>query len=369
MHRRRRTNGAISCSGDRVTIPVRNIYYLLLYAWGHFNSGGVRDVGADQSPDLPNLLGKVLNDGTHRLLRRGLDRGYIDITEETRSPRGKLRLDVMTKQQTMLRGFAVCDLDELTPDVLHNQVLKASLLSLATCVDVEKNLRHELMTSARRMARVSPIRLSANLFHRVQLSRNTSQYGFLMRVCDLVFHALLPDEKGGDTKFQSILEDETRMSTIFEDFLRNFYRSELPGYSAASEIMPWLAEADEDNDLTYLPIMKTDITLRSETRTIVADAKYYRDILAGGRYDPKVRSAHLYQLSTYLAHVRHQSPEKDLLGLLIYPSGGQSLRLSYRLLGTPLTVATVDLSAEWEEIHHELIELIEATTKSTIVTI
>ena len=90
-----------------MTIPVRNIYYLLLYAWGHFKSGGVRDVGADESPDLPNLLGKVLNEGTHRLLRRGLDRGYIEVTEETRSPRGKLRLDVITKQQTLLRGFAV----------------------------------------------------------------------------------------------------------------------------------------------------------------------------------------------------------------------------------------------------------------------
>jgi len=345
-----------------VTIPVRNIYYLLLYAWGHFKSGGVRDVGADQSPDLPNLLGKVLNDGTHRLLRRGLDRGYIEVTEETRSPRGKLRFDVMSKQQTMLRGFAVCDLDELTPDVLHNQVLKASLLSLATCTDVKKDLRNELMASARRMGGVSPIRLSADIFHRVQLSRNTLQYGFLMRVCELVFHSLLPDEKGSGSKFQSILEDETRMSTIFEDFLRNFYRSELPGYSAASEIMPWFAEAENTADLAFLPIMKTDITLRSDARTIVADAKYYKEILAGGRYAPKVRSAHLYQLSTYLAHVREKEPRQDLSGLLIYPSSGQSLRLTYRLLGTPVIVATVDLSAEWPVIHAELIKLIEPTT-------
>lgn len=342
-----------------MTIPVRNIYYLLLYAWGHFKSGSITEVGTDRSPDLPNLLGKALNDGTHQLLRRGLDRGYIEVTEETRSPRGKLRLDVMTKKQTMLRGFAVCELDELTPDVLHNQVLKASLLSLAACKDIEKGRRHELLISARRMAGVSPIRLSADLFHRIQLSRNTSQYGFLMRVCELVFHSLLPDDKGGGSKFQSILEDETRMSALFEDFLRNFYRMELPGFSATSEIMPWLAEAEDEVDLEFLPIMKTDITLRSGSRTIVVDAKYYKEILAGGRYDPKVRSAHLYQLTTYLAHSRERDPGKEISGLLIYPSGGQSLRLAYRLLGTPVTVATVDLSAEWPKIHAELIELIE----------
>ncbi|MGJ8589410.1 MAG: 5-methylcytosine restriction system specificity protein McrC [Yoonia sp.] len=342
-----------------MTIPVRNIYYLLLYAWGHFKSGGVRDVGVDESPDLPNLLGKVLNDGTHRLLRRGLDRGYIEVTEETRSPRGRLRLDVMAKQQTMLRGFAVCDLDELTPDVLHNQILKASLLSLASCSEVKKDLRHELIKSSWRMVGVAPIRLSANLFHRVQLSRNTSQYSFLMRVCELVFHALLPDDIGGGSKFQSILEDETRMPAVFEDFLRNFYRSELPGYSAASEIMPWLAEAEEESDLAYLPIMQTDITLRSRDRIIVADAKYYKEMLAGGRYTPKVRSAHLYQLNAYLAHVGKKEPGKRLTGLLIYPSQGQSMRLRYNLLGTPVTVATVDLSAEWPAIHSQLIALIE----------
>lgn len=341
-----------------MSIPVRNIYYLLLYAWGHFKSGGVKEVGVERSPDLPNLLAKVLNDGTHRLLRRGLDRGYIPVTEETRSPRGRLRLDVMTKQQTMLRNLAVCDLDEFTPDVLHNQVLRASLLSLATCVEVERSLRRQLLASAHQMAGVSPVRLTSGLFQRVQLSRNTAQYSFLMRVCELVFHALLPDGAGGGSRFQSILEDETRMSALFEDFLRNFYRAEARGYSAASEIMPWVAEAEDESDLVYLPVMKTDITLRCGKRTIVADAKYYKEILAGGRYDQKVRAAHLYQLSTYLAHVRGREPGQDLSGLLIYPTGGEELRLDYRLLGYPVRVATVDLNADWPKIHSRLIELI-----------
>ena len=179
-----------------------------------------------------------------------------------------------------------------------------------------------------------------------------------MRVCELVFHALMPDETGRSSKFLSILEDETRMSVLFEDFLRNFYRSELQGFSAASEIMPWFAEAENEADFAYLPIMKTDITLRSSACTIVSDAKYYKQVLAGGRYDPKVRSSHLYQLSTYLAHVKKRDPGKELSGLLIYPTNGQHLRLNYRLLEIPVTIATVDLSDEWQSIHDKLIDLI-----------
>jgi len=179
-----------------------------------------------------------------------------------------------------------------------------------------------------------------------------------MRICELVYHSLLPDEQGSSSKFQNILEDEVRMSALFEDFLRNFYKSELPGFTAASEIMPWLADAESEADLAYLPIMKTDITLRSGERTIVADAKYYREALAGGRYSSKVRSAHLYQLSTYLSHTRAREPRQEVSGLLIYPAVGQNLRLRYQLMGTPVLVATVDLSAEWPEIHEELVELI-----------
>jgi 5-methylcytosine-specific restriction enzyme subunit McrC len=264
----------------------------------------------------------------------------------------------MTKQQTMLRGFAVCDLDELTPDVLHNQILKATLSLLAKCGDVERGLQHDLRNSAMRMVGVSLIRISADIFRRVQLSRNTSQYSFLMRVCELVFHSLLPDDKGGGSKFQSILEDETRMAALFEDFLRNFYRAELEGYAAASEIMSWHSEAENEADLALLPIMKTDITLRSADQTIIADAKFYKEVLAGGRYDPKVRSGHLYQLSTYLAHARANEPGKQVSGLLIYPSNGQSLRMKYQLLGTPVTIATVNLSAEWAEIRDELLSLV-----------
>ena len=104
--------------------------------------------------------------------------------------------------------------------------------------------------------------------------------------------------------------------------------------------------------------MKTDITLRSRGQTIIADAKYYKEILAGGRYDPKVRSGHLYQLSAYLAHVQKREPKKPLCGMLLYPSGGQKIRLGYRLLGVPLTIATVDLSQDWPAIHNELIDLV-----------
>jgi 5-methylcytosine-specific restriction enzyme subunit McrC len=340
-----------------MTIPVRNLYYLLLYAWGHFAGGATVTTGIDESPDLPNLFGRILLDGTHRLLRRGLDRGYLETTEYTRSPRGRFRFDRMARELTFLSGIAVCDADELTADVLHNQILLATLMSLASCKEVEKDLRHELRATALRMGQVASIRLSAELFHRVQLSRNNAHYGLLLKICEFVYWSMMPDERGATSRFMDILEDEVRMSAVFEEFLRKFYQIEQSQYRVRAEIMRWQITAPTSSDTLLLPVMKTDLTLRSDAHTVIADAKYYRKPL-GGAYGERVRSGHLYQLVTYLAHERAAGTSERLSGLLLYPQVGGALHLEYELLGFPITLATIDLGQDWRDIHDDLVRLL-----------
>jgi 5-methylcytosine-specific restriction enzyme subunit McrC len=344
-----------------MNIPIRNLYYLFVYAWAQFPGGRFVETGVDDSPDLPNLFAAILSTGVRTLLRRGLDRGYQTLTEELIGPRGRLRLDRMIAEATLLRGTAVCDYDELTHNVLHNQILKATLLSLSRCADVRRDTRHDLRSLSRHFQEVSTIRLGASHFRLVALHRNNSEYDFLMRLCEFVYRSLLPDVQGTGSRFQSILEDEMRMSKVFETFLRNFFRAHLSEYRVRAEQLDWdVAEATEA-DLTLLPRMLTDITLRSADRTIIVDAKFYKDALAEGPFGKRVRSQHLYQLVTYLQHERmRHSGGHDLSGMLIYPAVGGSLRLRYRLLGTPVLVATVDLSQEWQCVGLELRQLFEA---------
>ncbi len=352
-------------------IPARNLYYMLLYAWGYFHASDMRSVGADDSPNLPNLLAKVLVDHTRRLLRQGLDRGYVEIHEDTRSPRGRLRLDEMIKRQTLLRGMAVCEFDELTPDVLHNRILLETLIRLAGNDCVERALRHELMLTARRIPGVSRVCLTPNVFKRVQLSRNTAQYGLLMHICELLFHELMPDTSSGTRRFKGIADDQVRMAALFEEFLRKFYDLELPEGRARAEIMRWEAASSVPSDMVYLPVMKTDITIRAPGRVLVIDAKYYPSHLAKSQFgDERLISGHLYQLSTYLAHVGVRACgeqvggivgiRKQVSGMLLYPQNGEPVELHYHLLGRPVTIASVNLAAEWREIHQRLLALVQA---------
>jgi 5-methylcytosine-specific restriction enzyme subunit McrC len=191
----------------------------------------------------------------------------------------------------------------------------------------------------------------------VQLSRNSGHYNLLLRICEFVLNSLQPEEHGRGSKFAGILEDEERMSAIFESFLRNFYRTEQKEFSAEPESIPWDAVFADPSQQRYLPGMRTDITMRSKARLIIVDANFYKQTLVrfmGGA--DKVRSAHLYQLLAYLRNVSSDLPAE---GLLLYPPiSGDELNLDFVLLGHRVRVCTVDLSCPWRDIHNRLLELL-----------
>jgi 5-methylcytosine-specific restriction enzyme subunit McrC len=263
----------------------------------------------------------------------------------------------MAKEATQLRGTTICDFDELTHNVLRHQVIKATLTDLSRCRDLEKDMKHELRALARRFYDVEE---SASCFRRIEISRNNREYFFLIRLCEFVFWALMPDERGVPTgKFQQLLDDEVRMSAVFEDFIRSFLQLHRIEYRVRSEAPEWLVSDATEHDLEFLPRMVTDVTLRHPTHTIIIDAKFYKNPLAQSPYGERVRSQHLYQLVTYLEHERARHEGKDLSGMLVYPAVGQSLRLRYRLLGIPMLVATIDLGREWQDIEVELHSLVD----------
>lgn len=341
-----------------MTIPIRNLYYLLCYAWERFPDAHPVDVGVETSPDLPNLLARIFVNDVHRLLRRGLDRGYRAFVEEIRAPRGRLLLDDIVKQQTLRRGAVVCAIDELTPDVAHNRIIKATCRLLTRGKAVHSGLRHELGLIVQRMAGVSDIRLTGEAFKRIQLSRNTRQYRPLLRLCELVFRAQLPVEDSQGSSFADILKDDILMSAVFEDFLRNFYLHNQRRYSVGREIMAWDALPLDDQSRGRMPVMETDITLRSRERTIVMDAKFYKEMLVSKGGPGKVRSGHLYQLFAYVEHAGAKAPHLPCDGALIYPAVGEPVSLRYRVRGHEVLIKSIDLSREhWQDIHDDLLSI------------
>src|SRR5262249_4596209 len=109
-----------------------------------------------------------------------------------------------------------------------------------------------------------------------------------------------------------------------------------------------------------LPAMHTDITLRSKSRIIIIDTKFYREALVENKFgDKKVRSDHLYQLFSYLKNIKSQpGNECSAEGILLYPAVSRSIDLAFNIGGHQLRVRTLRLDRPWQQIHAELCSLL-----------
>ena len=102
-------------------IPIANIYYLLCYAWDHVEESDVvcvDEVGVLER--VHDLLGKILAEGTFRLIRRGIDRGYREVREDIAGIRGKIAVGETVKRALRSHGRVACTFEEMSHDVLHN---------------------------------------------------------------------------------------------------------------------------------------------------------------------------------------------------------------------------------------------------------
>lgn len=340
-------------------IPIENIYYLFCYAWNRFEQAQAVGVGAEPSPDLPNLLARVLLNGTRVILRRGLDRGYQDCDEEIATIRGRIDLGATLQLRARSNRRVHCHFDELSHDLLHNQIIKASLKRLARAAPIDAGLAQELQSASARMGDVTDIWLEPAAFARVQLHRNNAYYDFLLKVAELAFNCLLPRPDGRGFRFEDVTRDEKKMARVFEEFVRNFYRTEQREFSVLPLTIAWDARPVSLSGVGRLPSMRADVYLRSSSRKIIIDTKYYTKALQSYHQVESFHSGNLYQLFSYLKNAAGQDPGfGSCEGVLLYPWAGRALRERYVVQGHEITLATLDLSQPWHQVASQLQHLL-----------
>ncbi|MFT4032301.1 MAG: hypothetical protein QM669_07765, partial [Siphonobacter sp.] len=253
-------------------IPIQNIYYLLCYAWDRLEERELVQVSAQDCLTLPDLLSQVLVNGITHLVKRGIFHAYLSTEQTEATLRGRLLLTASLRQNTFVQGKAVCEIDDFSANQLPNQILKSTLALLLRIPTLSN--RNAVLNLYDRLATVSTLPLTDTLFARQP--RYPSLYPFLLNVCELVHRNLLVEEGKGSYLFRDFWRDEKQMARLFEDFIRNFYRHELPLWHVHRENITWKFIASAE-DQALLPLMQTDVSLESKDRQIILDAKYYTE--------------------------------------------------------------------------------------------
>ncbi len=353
-------------------IPIRNLFYLLSYVWDVDWEIEWSAIDADKSADALNLLTRILTISTDRIIRRGLDRGYKEVSEELYGVRGRIDISNTIKRNGFSNARLTCNFEELDYSVLHNQIIKTTLTNLAKANGLDKGLREEVLDLTHRLKAIEPVELNQNIFSKVRIHSNIKNYRLPISVSKLIYDQLLPSEDTGRYEFVNLTDE--KLFIIFEKFIYNFYKKHLNQtiYThIKKEKLGWQDTAFEGGIEDFLPSMETDVSLFNKTSKLVVECKFYESAIkkrAIGDLNIKGTfiSAHLYQLFAYLKNLEIQD-KTVLSGMIVYPENGEKIDATYNMQGHKVSIKTINLEASPQDINNEMISSL-STFKNVAVT-
>lgn len=316
-------------------IPIENLYYLLCYSWDRLEEADLTEVSAEACETLQDLFAKVLISGTRRLIKQGFNRGYIEEVEETSSLRGRIAFAPSLRQVSWTKGRMICEYTELSYDTLPNRILKTTLRNLLYTSGIESKHKDEIAGILRHLHEVSSIRISGKLFHRIQYHQNLRDYRLLMNICELIHECLIPKEGGGQSQFRDFLRDHQKMATMFEEFVRNFYKRET-SYKVGNSRYEWQGIGGNDSAKALLPTLNTDVELSKGHDLTILDCKFYHEAFTNNRDTQRYKTSNLYQLYAYIMNRQIKEPELQISGMLLYPENEESFCHRFTLQGYPM---------------------------------
>ncbi len=329
-------------------IPIRNIYYMLSYAFSVLNKQGYRELATESFKNAAELCAAILHIGISHQIKRGLGRNYITETESVSSLRGKIDLSQSIKTQSILKNQMVCQYDDFSVNTYMNRILKTTMMLLMHA-DISRIRKKELRKVLVYFDAVDGLDVRSINWN-LQFNRNNHTYSMLVSICYLVVKGLLQTQSDGKTRLMEFV-DEKNMARLYEKFILEYYRKEHPYLDVCSSRIMW--QLDDDMN-AMLPIMQTDIMLSKDEKILIIEAKYYARITRS-RFETKtLHSNNLYQL---FAYVKNKEAElcgrpHEVSGMLLYARTDEEILpdYDYRMSGNKISVRTLDLGCSFEKI-------------------
>lgn len=334
-------------------ILIRNIYYMLSYAFQELRKNNYDDISKEDFEHIQDLFAEILYKGISHQLKQGLYREYLERHDTLPVLRGKLDLNETIKNRVKRKQVVSCEFDELSEDNTLNQILKttAGILIQEKMVSTKrkKQLR-SLMPFFDRVSAINPFHIHWNM---LRFQRNNQTYKMLINICYFILDGILMTTEAGIYKMATFSEEH--MNKLFEKFVLEYYRVHHKELSACSDHIQWNITNQEEAIIDFLPSMKTDITLHKGSRTLIIDTKYYGRMMQEQFNKQTIHSGNLYQIFTYVKNLDKDSTGL-VSGMLLYARTQESTvpDLDAHFGPNRIMVRTLDLNQKFEWIRKQL---------------
>ena len=340
-------------------ILIKNIFHMLSYAYQVLRQNNYEKIKSEEFNNINDLFSAILANGMSQQVKQGLYREYISFHEDLPTLRGKLDINGSIKNRINHVQRLSCDFDNLSVNNLFNQILKSTAIYLSKQNDVSPENKKALNKALYGFTEVDVINLSSIPWSTLTYQRNNQSYRMMIYLCYFVINRMLLTTSAGEYKMRQFTEEH--MAALYEKFILNYYIKHHPELHPKSkqigfDIRETISEEAED----YLPKMQSDIYLTKNGKTLIIDAKYYKNIWQiYDRNEPDtsatIRNAHLYQIMSYVNNTdKHHIG--NVSGMLLYAQTGEKrIDLDYpNIGGNHYAVKTLDLNTGFDELAQQL---------------
>lgn len=329
---------------------------MLSYAFRTLTKQGYREMSTEKFSNTADLMTEILIAGISQQLKRGLGRAYIEQMEDIPVIRGRVNITESVKRQTMINRKLSCVYDDFSVDNSKNRIIKSTALLLLSA-DVAKQRKSRLRKLLVYFDKVELINLRTVDWN-IHYDRNNQTYRMLISICYLVVKGLLQTQADGKTKIMDFLDDQ-QMYHLYEKFILEYYKKEYPYITTNASKIKW--QLDDGMDY-MLPNLLSDITLEYDNKVLIIDAKYYSHIMQNRYEKETIRSANMFQIFTYVKNKEAELKDKphEVAGMLLYAQtdNGTQPEYRYQMSGNMISVKTLNLNCDFEDIRRQLDSII-----------
>lgn len=339
-------------------IFIKNIYYMLSYAFQILKQGDYENVAAEQFEKIHDLFADILVRGVSRQMKQGLYREYVPVKEDLSVMRGRLNVNSTMALQMQRKRQLSCEFDEFSEDNIYNQILKTTINRLIHAKDVDLERRKSLKKLLVFFGNVKLIQPDYIAWNKIIYQRNNRNYELLLNICYFILNGMLQTTENGEYKLLAFSDEH--MERLYERFILEYYRQHHVELNPSAQHIKWnLTEEPDNTMIQFLPDMRTDITLQKDGKTLIIDAKYYGKAMIQNFDKSTLRSAHLYQI---FAYVRNMDTENtgNVSGLLLYAKTDEAVFPNgkpFIICGNSIGSKTLDLNQEFSVIAKQLDEI------------
>ena len=340
-------------------ILIRNIYYMLSYAFRVLKEKTYDSVEAEGFDHIHDLFASILTNGMKKQVKQGLFKEYVDEKQDIKTLKGKLNLKETIYHKVSNKQLLSCEFDELSEDNLFNQIIKKTIGILLKHKTVKSVRKSDLRKIMFYLVTVKDIEVNEINWNTLKFHRHNMHYRMIINICYLIIDGLLMSEEQGQYKLMNFL-DEQKMSSLFERFVLEYYRFHHHTLSVSAPYIEWIVN---EGELDFLPVMKTDIMIKNKFKTLIIDTKFYSKSMKHRKeYDSyKLHSNNLYQIFTY---VKNEDKEQkgNVSGLLLYARTTESIapNADFLMDGNKISVKTLDLNVSFKDIAKTLDSLVSS---------